>query len=249
MMPPEPAAPLTVVSFLGGFGQPSLSPFCSKVAGICAMLGVPCTLEVASGPPKSSTGKLPYLRLPDGGFVEGSDAIVDWLRTERGLDPDAGLPPRERAVSQLARRTIEEHVYFGILFDRWVQDSGFPFVQEHYFGGLPPVVRSLVPHVIRRQVRRDVQGQGLSRMTEAQITHRIGEDLDSLVALLGDRDWYLSERPTQLDAVSWAFLASAAAVPAPGIVTRAVQERPALVAHGARFAAAFDLSGTEAPSK
>jgi glutathione S-transferase len=247
MKPPEPAEAITVVSFLGGFGQPSLSPFCSKVAAVCALLGVPCTLEVVSSPPKSSTGKLPYLRLADGRFVEGSDAIVDWLRTERGLDPDGGLTPRDRAVSQLARRTIEEHVYFGILFDRWVQDSGFPLVQEHYFGGLPPVVRSLVPHFIRRQVRRDVQGQGMSRMPEAQVAHRIGEDLDSLSALLGDRDWYLADRPTQLDAVSWAFLANALALPVPGIVTRAVLDRPSLVAHCARFADTLGLSEPERP--
>ncbi len=216
--------------------MPSYSPFCMKAIAMLQLVGVPHRLVFPSGPPKGRTGKLPVLLLDGGRQVEGSDAIVDWLREERGLDADSGLTPHDRAVALTARRTLEEHLYFAIIRERWLEDRGFAVVRRDYFAGLPAVLRSIVPPILRRRVRRDAHGQGLSRMDPDRLQRRIDEDLDSLAALLGDRPWYLADRPTQLDAVSWAFLGNALAAPMGGRVAAAVQARPTLVAHCTRFA-------------
>ena len=230
-------APMRLMVFPGGWGQPSFSPFCSKVEALMRLVGQPYTRLEPSGPPKSKTGKLPYAEGPDGALIEGSDAIVGAL-IAAGRDPDAGLSPAQRATSHLARRMIEEHLYFAVVKERWIDEAGFAHTRRDYFAGQPAPVRLIVPLVLRRQIRRDAHGQGLSRVSPQRFVEKISEDLDSLVTLLGDQPYYFGERPHQLDAVSWAFLGGALATPGGGPFGAAVRARPSLLAHVERFAAA-----------
>mgnify|MGYP000580554909 FL=1 len=125
MKPPVPVDPVVLHTFHGAWGVRSLSPFCLKADAVLHLAGVPMKPRLPSGPPKNKTGKLPCLEASDGTFVEGSDAIVDWLREQRGIDLDQGLTAAQKAQALLARRTIEEHLYFALIKERWLEDAGF----------------------------------------------------------------------------------------------------------------------------
>ncbi len=237
MQPPVLDPPLRLFSFPGGWGTPSFSPFCSKAEALLRLVGQPYTVVLPSGPPRSKTGKLPYVERPDGVRIEGSDAIVDAL-IERGLDPDAGLGPAARATTLLARRTLEEHLYFALVRDRWLDPAGFAHTRADYFQAQPAPLRALLPLILRRTIRRDAHGHGMGRLSPERYQKQIREDLDSLAIVLGDQPFFFGERPHQLDAIAWAFLGAALATPVDGPLRAAVRAQPTLVAQVARFGAA-----------
>lgn len=227
--------PVVLHTFQGGWGLRSLSPFCLKADAVLTLAGVPMVAQAPTGPPKTRSGKLPALDPGDGTLVEGSDAIVDWLRDVRGVDLDLGLTAEQRAVSLALRRTVEEHLYFVMAGDRWVAPVGYAAAMPAYFGHLPPVVRTLAPMMLRGGVRRAISGQGLGRMSPERRTCRVREDLDALAATLGDRDWFFGDRPTTLDATVYAFVANILAQPMETMLRTEARQRTALVDHASRM--------------
>jgi glutathione S-transferase len=51
------------------WGLPNPSPFCMKVETWLRMAGIPYEPRAIGGPPKSTTGKVPYIERPDGSFL------------------------------------------------------------------------------------------------------------------------------------------------------------------------------------
>lgn len=242
MKPVDASPPVVLHTFQGGFGVSSLSPFCLKAEAVLRLAGVPVDRQEPSGPPSTQSGKLPALDPGDGRLIEGSDAIVDWLVDVRGVDLDSGLTPQERAQALAVRRLVEEHLYFHIVQERWVDDAGFAATIPAYFGHLPLVVRSVVSWTLRRSVRASVRGQGVGRMTEARRVRRIDEDLSALSELLGDREWFFGSRPSSIDCVVYAFTANILGQPVSAHLRTALGARPALVAHAERMGALLELS-------
>jgi glutathione S-transferase len=240
MSPPVPADLPVLHTFLGGKGPggervASYSPFCLKAEAALRMGEIAFTPKLPTGPPRNRTGKLPCLALPGGALIEGSDAIVRWMAEDRGVDLDAALGPDERRLSFAARRVVEEHLYWGVIQDRWLDDKGFSGTRRDYFRGLPAPLRAIVPPILRSRIRRDAHGQGLSRMDPAQRRQRLTEDLDLLDGILGDKDWMFASGPSALDAVVYGIVMNVVAGPAPGLVAELIGARPRLGAHSRRL--------------
>ena len=47
------------------------------------------------------------------------------------------MSARDQALAHLVRRTLEEHLYFVVLWERWVSDEGFANSARDYFPYLP----------------------------------------------------------------------------------------------------------------
>lgn len=245
MKPPESSVPtVTLHTFQGGWGVRSLSPFCLKADAMLTLAGVPMTPLEPSGPPKTRSGKLPALDAGDGVLIEGSDAIADWMRDARGIDLDQGLSPAQKALALMLRRTLEEHLYFVMVKERWAEDRGFRMIKPAYFGHLPPVIRDLVPMMIRGGVAKSVKGQGIGRMSTERVSRRIAEDLDALCAVLGDNEWFFGDRPTSTDVVAYAFLGNVLAQPEDSELRSAVAGRQTLVDHVERMGALLYTDAT-----
>lgn len=92
------AGPVVVVGMAPLWGMPSPSPFCTKLETWLRMAGIPYTAKVLQGPPRSATGKIPYLELPDGSTLADSGRIIEALTEARGVRLDDHLSARDRSA-------------------------------------------------------------------------------------------------------------------------------------------------------
>jgi len=228
------ASPVILWQMSRIWGIPNPSPFCMKVETWLRMAGIPYEPRALTGPPKSSTRKVPFIERPDGSLLSDSGRIIRVLSRERGVDLDAALGPRERAESLMLRRMLEEHLYFVVLAERWVEDAGWEKCKADYFQTLPGPVRVLLPPVVRRQIKRDAHGQGLARLEPEERLLRAEADLEALAFVLGDRDYFFGA-PSTLDAIALGFLTNLLRAPLDGPVHRAGSRHDNLVRYERRL--------------
>lgn len=195
-------------------GVADMSPFGLKLKTWCRLKGLDPKYKGADLR-KAPRGKLPYWEEDDGTVVCDSSEIIAHLTARHGgLPGDEGVDARTRGTRHAAQRLLEEHVYFAIIQFRWGRDEGARHVQQGLADILPPVIGGLVFHqVIRKGVMRSQRGQGIGRLTEAEIVDRIDHDFVALEALLGDDPWFGGDAPCTLDATAYAMLAAASRNP------------------------------------
>ena len=168
--------------------------------------------------------------------VPDSEAIVAYLQSAHGTRMPAAMAAPETPREHLLRRVIEESLYFAALHFRWVEDSGWAFTSQ-FFDGLPKPARGLVGGLVRRKMRRDLQGQGTGRHTREEIASKACADLDAIAAELGDRPFFGGDEPRAIDAVAYAFLANLLSVPVPSPMKDHAAAKPSLPAYVARMKA------------
>lgn len=221
-------APVVLVQFPPVWGR-NASPFALKLETWLRLADVPFTIEATVRPDRMPKGKLPCIR--DGGrLIADSSRIVEHLKASRGLDPDLGLSDRQRAEALALQRLIEEHLYFAMVWARWVDPEGWPAVAEGFFASVPAPLRPLGRALLRARFRRMLELQGLGRHRPEEIVALAREDLAALSAYLADKPFFMGEQLTTIDAVAYGFLANILLVPVEGALKRAASEFANLVA-------------------
>jgi glutathione S-transferase len=190
---------ITLIHFPRAFAIPNSSPFCMKVEILLKMAGLPYEEIISSDPRKGPKGKLPAIT-DDGVTIGDSDFIQQHLARKYGVDFNAGLSPEERAVGHAFARMGEERLYWCLVYSRWIEDANFPKVRKFFFGSLPPVIRSIVPAIARRQVRTSLNGQGLGRHSRAEIYALGIRDIDAIAAQLSSKLFLMGDNPSSADA-------------------------------------------------
>ena len=223
---------IELLQFRPLFGLMNASPFCMKVEVFLRLTGLPYR-TVETQPMRTPKGKLPVLR-DEGRCIADSEAIIDYLRTTYGARLPAALAAPEPPAHLLLRRVIEEHLYFGALHFRWIDDAGASHTRA-FFDAVPAPVRGAVFALVRRKIARDLRGQGLGRHEAATICAKACADLDALAATLGDAPFFGGPEPAAIDACAYAFLANLVRVPVDSpIKAHALQCAP-LMAYGERM--------------
>lgn len=203
-------APIRVVILKGSWPVPSESPACLKLLTWLRMAGLPYEATELRGPPKSKTGKAPYIIRPDGTVLDDSSVIIDALTAEHGIDLDAKRTESQRALMVLAQRTVESHLYFAGLLARW--RDAWPATKAAYFGTIPQPLRLVLPSFLRRQALRQAHGHGLGRRPPEHVDAEVRADLQALDHLRGDDDFYFGS-PGVTDAIVYGTLENARACP------------------------------------
>jgi glutathione S-transferase len=186
--------------------MPSVSPFCIKVETYLRMADLPYVTRGAD-PRKNPKGKIPWID-DDGTRVTDSSDIIDYLKATHGDPLDRDLTPQQRAEALLARRTIEEHLYWVLVYSRWAADEGFAQVRGVFGKFMPKFVGPFILDGIRRKLVKSLWAQGVGRHAPADIYRRGAEDLTALSVRLGDRPYLLGDQPTTVDASLYAFTVS-----------------------------------------
>ncbi|MEQ1552173.1 glutathione S-transferase family protein [Sphingorhabdus sp.] len=227
---------ITLVQFPSYFDIANPSPFCMKVEILLKMAGLDYAIEVQSDPSKGPKGKLPCIR--DGATVIGDSALIQtYLESRYAVDFNAGLSAAERAISHAFMRMCEERLYWCMVYSRWIDDTNWPVLRQQFFGALPPIVRSIVPMIAQKQLRRNLQGQGLGRHSAPEI-YAFGEaDIDTLAVQLGAKPFMMGDAPTGLDSIAYPQLANLLLPQLPSPMTKAVHAQPTLLNYVERCAA------------
>jgi glutathione S-transferase len=195
-----------------GWGLPSVGPFSLKLEAWLRIAGIAYRAVAEPTPFRGPKGKLPWIE-HEGRRIGDSGFIIEYLIERFGRDPNAGLSPSERAASLALRRLVEENLYWTLVYDRWIVDENWRIAQPVILGGIPAPLRPLIAPLARRGVRRQLAGHGIGLHTREEI-HGIGRrDVGALSDFLGGKPFFFGERPTEIDAVAYGFLANILWVP------------------------------------
>ena len=145
-------------------------------------------------------------------------------------------------MAHVVRRTLEESLYFAMLHDRWAIDANWPRTRDGLFGAIPGAVRPLITALIRRKIRRDLEGQGMARHGDDEVQRRGIADLEAVATVLGARDFLVADRPTVIDVTLHAFVDNLLRGGYAGPLRDAARASAGLVAHHGRMTALLDAA-------
>ena len=200
---------ITLHTFGPFFGLPDPSPFVMKGEMLLKLSGLKYDTSTRGfqGAPK---GKLPYIREGDA-VVADSTLIRLYLEQQHGIDFDRGLSARERGIGWAAEKMLEDHLYWIMIYWRWLNPENFERGPKLFFKRAPAIIRPLAQRFVLRKIRRNLHGHGIGRHSEMETTAMAGRGIEALAQILGDNRYFLGATPTGADATVFAFVAGALA--------------------------------------
>ena len=206
---------ITVYTFgANEWPTPDPSPFCIKLLGYLQLAQIPFDhrsgFEYIRQAPK---GKMPYIQTESGPMGD-SALIIDWLKQRFGDPLNEGLSAEQQALTHTVGKMLSENTYWAIVYTRWMdEDNWNQITRPAFFGEMNPLIRSILPPILRRGVRRQLQSHGLGRHTAEEI-YEIGiKDMTALGSLLGGGEYFFDDRPRELDLHAYATLSGIVGVP------------------------------------
>jgi glutathione S-transferase len=224
---------LTLYATRAGFGMPDTSPFVIKTEVQLKMAGLAYE-RVSAIPPQAPNGKLPYID-DHGEAVSDSTFIRAHVERKYSVDLDAGLDSRQRAQAWAIERLLEDHLYFAMVWFRWIDPDNFAKGPAHFADSAPEADRAQLRHDMQARKASDLHAQGIGRHAPERIAELGERSIDALAQLLGDEPYLMGESPSGVDATAFGILASVLAPLFDTPLRRAVEVRPNLVAYVARM--------------
>jgi glutathione S-transferase len=208
--PPSEASSITerirLFAFGTGWDVPfaTSAPFPLKLATWLRMADIPFDFVIANDPSKGPKGKSPWIEY---GTVRMGDSalIIEHLEERFGINLDAHLDARQRALATAVQRMLEEHYHQCFEHQLFFGRGGEGRLQE-FASTMPIPLRWLVPSVLKRAFTKQLYARGMGRHAEEVIIAQGKSDLDTLAMLLGDQAYMLGDRPSSIDACVFGFL-------------------------------------------
>ncbi len=211
---------IVVHSLPPAWDLPSVSPFCLKLLTFLNMARLHHEVRVADLQ-KAPKGKVPWIEL-DGEVIPDTEHILRVLGERFPIRLDDRYDTAQLARGHALRRMLEEHTYFALVWDRWIdEDRWNQQLRPEVAKLLPALLRPILLRVIRKGVRKQLWNQGIARHDRATIMAKALADLDATDLLLGDNAFMLGKYPSSIDAAAYGVLASIAFGPcSPELQTR-----------------------------
>jgi len=189
------------------FGVADPSPFVLKVDAYLRMADIDyVNINCPDNLTKAPKGKLPFIT--DGGkTIADSQAIIEHLKINLDNDLDKLLTDEQKAIAYLVTKSLDENLYFVLVYSRWVRDDTWSRLNKEFFSQLPFPLKYLVPTIVRKQVLKNLKGQGISRHTNEEIQHILDSSLEALSDLLGTKQYFFGDNPSSLDCAAYGLLA------------------------------------------
>lgn len=198
---------ITLYTFGPAFGLPDPSPFVMKAEMLLKLAKLPYRTDTG-GFRRAPKGKLPYID-DEGMIVADSTLIRMHLERKYGVDFDAGLSPSERGIAWAYEKMCDEHLYWCVVIDRWMDEANFRAGPVRFFDRVPAPIRPFAISITRRQLRKTLHAQGLGRHSPAELLSLVERDFQSIADHLGDKPYFMGGRPSSADATIFPFVAGA----------------------------------------
>lgn len=224
---------ITLYTFGPKFGLPDPSPFVMKAEVLLKMADLPYTTDTG-GFRKAPKGKLPYI--DDDGVLIADSTFIRWhLEKKYAVDFDMGLSPAERGMAWAFEKMCEDHLYWGLLHARWMDDANFNAGPRAFFRLAPAPMRPLVVRMVRRQIRRGLWAHGLGRHSDKEIAQLAAKDIDAIADFLADKPYLMGQEPCGADATVFAAVAGCLPACFTTPIRDAAEAHPNLIAYRDRL--------------
>ena len=230
---------IELIQFGPAFNLPSPSPFCVKLELLLKMANIPYSNRYDAKVRKAPKAKLPYIVIDGKQTIADSELILRHLKDSGQFRVDEWLSDSLKAQCIAVTRLAEDHLYWLLVDSRWLNDDVWPVLRESFFAGLPPLVKSIVPAIVRKQVRKTLYGHGLGRHSREELKYFAENDLEALDALLGDKPYMMGERICSVDATVYGILSSICYPDFNTPLKATVLDRPNLTAYCDRITGRF----------
>jgi len=202
---------IKLYSFGENFGVMDPSPFVVKVDAFMKMAQLPYEIVASADNLKiAPKGKLPFI--VDSGVDSGvktiadSQDIIEYLTKSYQVSLDEHLSPEQKAQAYLFTKSLDENVYWCLVYSRWILEDTWPLVNKVFFGALPFPLRLFVPSLIRKSVKKNLHGQGMGRHSREEILAISDKTFAALSTLLGGETYFFGDKPSSFDATVYSIL-------------------------------------------
>jgi len=198
---------IKLFSFGRKFGVEDPSPFVLKVDVYMRMAGIQFeNIAKQNNLNKAPKSKLPFIE-DNSVIIADSQAIIDHLKQTPAQNLDEKLSDEQKAICYLVTKSLDENLYFALVYSRWYREDTWPIINKTFFGALPFFLKWFVPGMVRKQVLRNLHGQGISRHSDKEIQQILRQSLQALSDLLSSKTYFFGEQPSSLDAACFGLLA------------------------------------------
>ena len=136
--------------------------------------------------------------------------IIEMLKQKEGIDLDASLTAKERAISLAFRRTIKENILWGAAEVRYGIEENWQRFRAVVAGALFPETPLEVSESFAEEFRKTVLSQmhshGIGRHSHEEISQIICADFQALSDFLADKRFFMGDQPTTLDATAYGYI-------------------------------------------
>ncbi|WP_196139883.1 glutathione S-transferase family protein [Aliikangiella sp. G2MR2-5] len=226
---------IELYGFTPNLGLEDPSPFVLKVDTYLRMAKIEYRkISKLSNLKHAPKGKLPYIRDNDK-IIADSQFIFDHLEDKFNRPLDGHLSAEQKAIAYLTTKSLDENLYFAIVYSRWQDEESWAKVKKAFFGKLPFPLNAIVPIIARKQVIRTLYGQGVSRHTKDEIISICQKTYQALTDLIGDKPFVFGDRPCSLDATLFGFLAEVILADLDNTFNESARNYPVLVKYCQRI--------------
>lgn len=197
---------ITLYSFGPAFGVMDASPFVVKVDLYLRIAKL--DYQVKSGInnlKKSPKGKLPFIE-DDNQTIGDSAFIIDHLNNKYAINIDESLTPEQKATAYLLTKSLDENLYWCLVYSRWADDKTWPICKETFFAGIPFPINNIAAGVIRKKTIKKLDSQGIARHSRTEVLSITDQSLAALSNLLGDKDYFFGEFISSFDVTAYSIL-------------------------------------------
>lgn len=219
---------LTLYSYPSLFGVADNNGYGLKVFAFLRLAGVEFTHEHIFDASAAPRGQLPYV-VDDGEAVGDSETIIAYLTARYGLTMDAGLEARQRDLSLMVTRLLDD-LYWVMSYSRWQDERYWPGFHAALMREHPGLTEEGLAKAREFNFQR-YHYQGIGRYAPEDAYARGLADLGVLANLVPATGYVHGARPTSVDAAIYGFIANIWFYDIATPLKRFVDAHPNLVNH------------------
>ena len=215
---------------------PSESPFCMKLESYFRAVELPYKNQFIMDPRQSPTGKIPYILENDKLFSD-SGIIINYYESiiEKPMQSDLSQLQCSQSLAYI--RLLEEHLYWAIVYSRWIDPDGEKIWKQSIQKGLniPKLAFKLMFPAVKKKIQKQLYGHGIGRHKHQQIYLFADNDITALANFLGKNTYFFGEKATLLDHCTYSHIASLIHSPESCPLKQSVLKHENLIKHYQRM--------------
>lgn len=199
---------IKLYGFGPAFNLPDPSPFVTKIDLILRLNNIEFErISKSNNLQKAPKAKLPFIE-DDGEIIADTVFIIDHLNAKYDADLDIWLSEEQRAQAQLISKSLDENLYWTIVYSRWIKDDVWPEIKARFFDVIPFPIGSLIAKYARNSTRKQFIGHGMGKHNNAEILQIAHKSWASLSTLLGDKPYFFGDKISSLDVTTFAMVSA-----------------------------------------